>query len=142
MVETSFLVVPFDHNTDGNLRPGSPVRLDTEEAAEFAAQQVAEFHAGLAIIEDPADEFGEPRLLAIFGRISDETFAIFGAATRVRKCGRLFDQAWDFVTRVASGNWEAERAASCNAAISRKKRALRALTKSSERRVVYSGTQL
>jgi hypothetical protein len=130
--ETSFLIVPFDRNADGKLRPGAPARLDAEDAAEFAAQQVARYHAGIAIIEEPASDFAEPRLIATFGRIPAETLEIFGTETRVRKCGRLADRVLNFVTRAAGRLPATEFANASSDAVSRKRRAVRAFQRSCE----------
>jgi hypothetical protein len=132
MFETSFLIVPFDYNADGKLQPGAPARLDTEDAAEFAAQQVAIFHAGIAVIEEPARDFAEPRLVATFGRIPVETLEVFRTETKVRACGRLADRALNFVTRAAGRHPETEFATSFSEAVSRKRRALRAFQRSCE----------
>jgi hypothetical protein len=77
MVGVSFLLVPFDYNSDGKLQPGPPRRLPSMAAARTAGRRGKRSHAGFAIIEDRADATIEPRLMATFGRISDETLAIF-----------------------------------------------------------------
>lgn len=128
--ETSFLIVPFDCNADGTFQPGAPARLDTEDAAEFAAQQVVNFHAGIAIIEELVGDFVEPRLVATFGRIPAETLEIFGAETKVRKRGRLADRVMNFITRTAGST--AEITNTSGNALSRKRQALRSLPRSCE----------
>lgn len=103
MGETTFLIVPFDCDADGKLQPGAPARLETEDAAAFAVEQFASFHAGIAIIEEPLDIGIEPRFVAAVGRIPAETLKIFGLATKIRNRVRLLDQARDFALRAAAG---------------------------------------
>jgi hypothetical protein len=88
MAGTSFLIVPFDRNADGKLQPGAPARLFTEDAAEFAAQQVADFHAGIAIIAEPDGEFEEPWLVLTFGRIPVGTLTMLEGETTGSDRGR------------------------------------------------------
>lgn len=129
MSDKSFLVVPFDRDANNALRPGPPARLETREAARFAAQQVASFHAGIAIIEERRDAFVEPRIVEILGSVSPATVAMFGTAARVGKCGRVADRVREFMNRTA-GPSDVDAAQGYDANASRKRQALRNLPRS------------
>ncbi len=68
MAEPIFIVVPFV--ADGtSLHPVSPVRSRFEGYARAVAEQAALTYAGVAVIEQPPDEFAEPRLVEAIGRV-------------------------------------------------------------------------
>ncbi|MGO9391378.1 hypothetical protein [Rhodoblastus sp.] len=107
MGETTFLIVPFDGNAEGKLQPGAPARLDTDDAARFAARQFADFHAGIVIIEEPVAAFVEPRLVATIGRVPAETLEIFGTKAKARK-RRLIDQLLNLANSVRRTSRDAD----------------------------------
>jgi hypothetical protein len=78
--ETSFLIIPFDRDALGRLQPGSPIRFGAEGEARFNARKVARCHAAVAVLEERSDALGEPRLIAVSGRLPAETLAIFSAS--------------------------------------------------------------
>jgi hypothetical protein len=133
MRETSFLVVPFDADARGELQPGSPARLDTWEAAHFAASEVAGFHSGLAIIEEPDDDLGEPHIVEILGMVSPATVQIFGASSKAPNGGGLVDRMRNFMSRAVGGTVEEEPAQEFFASISQKRQALRRLPRTCQR---------
>lgn len=116
MADGSFLVVPFDRNADGKLQPGAPARLATEDEAEFAAELFVNFHAGIAVIGDPDDEFAEPRLVQTFGRIPSRTLAIFDIEATSRFSGRSVARSRKLKLRpVGKGTENGRRPASLSA---------------------------
>ncbi len=133
MRETSFLVVPFDADAEGELRPGSPARLDTWEAAHFAATQVVSYHSGIAVIEEPEGAFAEPQILEILGSVSPATVKIFGARSKLQNCGRLAERMRHFMNWATAGTEDDEPAQNFAGAINEKRLALRKLPRACQR---------
>lgn len=71
MAEPTFIVVPFVAGRGASLHPGSPVRVRIEAYARAIAKQAAPVYAGIAVIEQPPDEFAEPRLVKTIGRVPE-----------------------------------------------------------------------
>jgi hypothetical protein len=71
MANRSFIVVPFEERPDSVLSPAVPMRVQTKVYAHRLAAQATPHYAGLAILEQPADEFEEPRLVRVIGRVPD-----------------------------------------------------------------------
>jgi hypothetical protein len=71
MAGPTFIVVPFEAAGGTSLHPASPVRRRMEASARAVADQVALVYAGVAVIEQPPDEFAEPRLIKAIGRVPE-----------------------------------------------------------------------
>jgi hypothetical protein len=69
MAGATFIVVPFVAGGGTSLHPVSPTRVRIEAYAQAVAEQVAPIYAGVAVIEQPPDEFAEPRLVKAIGRV-------------------------------------------------------------------------
>jgi hypothetical protein len=71
MSEATFVVIPFIAGRGASLFPASPLRIRTEAYARAVAEEAAPIYAGVAVIEQPSDEFEEPKLIKAIGRIPD-----------------------------------------------------------------------
>jgi len=71
MSELTFIVVPFVAGGGTSLHPGSPICVRIEAYARAVAEQAAPVYAGVAVIEQPPDEFAEPRLVKTIGRVPE-----------------------------------------------------------------------
>jgi hypothetical protein len=74
MSEATFVVIPFIAGRGASLFPASPLRIRTEAYARAIAEEAAPIYAGVAVIEQPFDEFEEPRLVKAIGRIPETMF--------------------------------------------------------------------
>jgi hypothetical protein len=84
MAGRSFIVVPFIADRSAALHPASPLRVRTWAYARLVAEQAAPSYAGVALIEQPADEFEEPRLVAAIGRVTKTVSALLPARSSAR----------------------------------------------------------
>ncbi len=69
MADPTFIMVPFLAGGGEELHPGSPLRFGIEAYARAVADSAAPLYAGVAVLEEPADAFAEPRLVEARGRV-------------------------------------------------------------------------
>jgi len=69
MRRSFFIMVPFVAGAGGALLPGQPIRARAKRNALAIAAKAARLYAGAAVIEQPADDFAEPRLVDTAGRV-------------------------------------------------------------------------
>ena len=84
MAASTFIVVPFEPGAGTSLHPAPPVRVRMEASARAVAEQVAPVYAGVAVIEQPPNEFAEPRLVKAIGRVPKAMLKSLAAA---KPCG-------------------------------------------------------
>ena len=80
MAGATFIVVPFEAGEGTSLHPASPMRVRMEAYARAVAEQVAPVYAGVAVIEQPPNEFAEPRLVKAIGRVPKAMLKSLAAA--------------------------------------------------------------
>src|SRR5665213_2683119 len=76
MTIPSYIVVPFMSGHGTAVRPGKPMCVNTRSYARLLAKLAAPHYAGVAIIEQPANEFEEPRLAKAIGRVPVSILAL------------------------------------------------------------------
>ena len=71
--DTYYVVIPFDRNADGDIRPGAAQEAINAAAAERRARALAAEHGGAVAFSRCGDpetgEFGDPVVLARFGEV-------------------------------------------------------------------------
>jgi hypothetical protein len=83
MAEPTFLVVPF-LASGFSPHPVSPIALRIEAYARAVAGKAAAIYAGVAVLEQPAGEFDEPRLVDAIGRVPGDLPRLLGVRIRHR----------------------------------------------------------
>ena len=64
-----FIVIGFSRGPRGQLRADPPQQFKVVERAEDAAERLLSRCVGAAVLEQPVDEFAEPKLVTALGEL-------------------------------------------------------------------------
>lgn len=74
--KTYFIVQPFERTKKGGLRPATASEARDAQHAKFMAEKALRSGAGAIAfareVDEDAGDYGEPRILAVFGDVPEE----------------------------------------------------------------------